>query len=173
MRSTSPLTYARKRIPRCSGGRDPITEIQSAAGEPGQETNAGTQSRSDKLLNSASAQERAQAACDAGRNHAVEAIPMLVSMLGDDRKIEPLACWNSGRWSPALETFKQPSPGEQAAIALASMGSPAFEPLTNELANANASVRRNAAWAIGELTNRSPGKRAGAVPQLITLLNDG
>jgi len=69
-------------------------------------------------------------------------------------------------------TFKQPSPGEDAAIALASMGKPAFEPLTNELANANTSVRRNAAWAIGELTNMSTEKRAGAVPQLISLLND-
>ena len=147
---------------------------QPVATEPIQEPSAATQtqSRSDKLLNSANAQERAQAACEAGRNHAVEMIPILVSMLGDDRNIEPLKCWYSGRWSPALETFKQPSPGEEAAIALASMGKPAIEPLTNELANANASVRRNAAWAIGELTNMSTGQRAGAVPQLVSLLSD-
>lgn len=152
---------------------DPAT-AQPVASEPTQEPNAATQtqSSSDKQLNSASAQERAQAACDAGRNHAVEMIPMLVSMLGDDSKIEPLKCWDSGRWSPALETFKQPSPGEEAAIALASMGKPAFEPLTNELANANVSVRRNAAWAIGELTNMPTGQRADAVPQLVSLLND-
>lgn len=143
----------------------------SIALEPGQEPNA-TQTRSDQLLNSASPQERAQAACGAGKKHAVEAIPTLVSMLGDDSKIEPLKCWDSGRWNPALETFKQPSPGEEAAIALASMGKPAFEPLTNELANANASVRRNAAWAIGELTNMSTEKRTGAVPQLVSLLSD-
>lgn len=141
---------------------------QSPATELTQEPNA-TQTR---LLNSASPQERAQAACDAGRNHAVEAIPILVSMLGDDSKTEPLKCWDSGRWNPALETFKQPSPGEEAAIALASMGKPAFEPLTNELANANASVRRNAAWAIGELTNMSTEQRVGAVPQLVSLLGD-
>ncbi len=145
----------------------------AVATEPTQGPNATqTRSRSDKLLNSASPQERAQVACDAGRNHAVEAIPILVSMLGDDTKTEPLKCWDSGRWNPALETFKQPSPGEQAAIALASMGKPAFEPLTNELANANSSVRRNAAWAIGELTNMSTEKRSGAVPQLVSLLSD-
>jgi HEAT repeat protein/beta-lactamase regulating signal transducer with metallopeptidase domain len=156
-------------------GADPVA-IQSAASqspatELTQEPNA-TQTRSDKLLNSPSPQERAQAACDVGRRHAVEAIPMLVSMLGDDSRTEPLRCWDSGRWNPALETFKQPSPGEEAAIALASMGKPAFEPLTNELTNANASVRRNAAWAIGELTNMLPDERAGAVPQLVSLLND-
>jgi HEAT repeat protein len=33
-------------------------------------------------------------------------------------------------------------------------------------------VRRNAAWAIGELTNMPPGNRAGAVPPLISLLSD-
>ena len=150
-----------------------LSEAPSVAVAPNQEPkDTQAPSRSDQLLNSASPQVRAQAACDAGRNHAVEAIPILVSMLGDDSKTEPLKCWNSGRWSPALDTFKQPSPGEEAAIALASMGKPAFEPLTNELANANTSVRRNAAWAIGELTNMSTEKRAGAVPQLISLLND-
>ena len=33
-------------------------------------------------------------------------------------------------------------------------------------------MRRNAAWAIGELTNMLPGDRSDAVPQLITLLSD-
>jgi len=33
-------------------------------------------------------------------------------------------------------------------------------------------VRRNAAWAIGELTNMTPGERADAAPQLINLLGD-
>lgn len=145
---------------------------QSVAPVPTYERNVVPQSRPEGRLNSPSPEERARAACDAGRNHAVEAIPTLVLMLGDDRKTELLKCWDSGRWSPALETFKQPSPGEQAAIALASMGRPALEALTNELANANGSVRRNAAWAIGELTNMFPGERAGAAPQLISLLSD-
>lgn len=122
-------------------------------------------------LDSPSAQERAQSACAAGLKGDVEAIPGLISMLGDDRRIEAMTC-SYGRWSPALETFKHPSPGEQAAIALASMGHPAFEPLANQLTSANSTVRRNAAWAIGELTNMPPGNRAGAVPSLISLLSD-
>jgi beta-lactamase regulating signal transducer with metallopeptidase domain len=138
--------------------------------EPAPEITVANQS--PKKLDSSNAQERAQAACDAGRNNAVEAIPMLISMLGDDTNIEPLKCWNGGRWNPALETFKQASPGEEAAIALASMGKPAFEPLVDQLDNANVSVRRNAAWAIGELTNFSTSKRSSAVPRLVSLLSD-
>jgi beta-lactamase regulating signal transducer with metallopeptidase domain len=119
-----------------------------------------------------SAQERAQAACAAAQKKAVEAIPNLIAMLGDDAKTELIRCWEGTSWSPALDSFKHPSPGEQAALALASLGPPAFEPLTNQLANSNATVRRNAAWAIGELTGMIPGARAQAVPQLISLLND-
>jgi HEAT repeat protein/beta-lactamase regulating signal transducer with metallopeptidase domain len=121
---------------------------------------------------SSNPQERARDACEAGRRRALEAIPTLISMLGDDAPIQPLKCWDSGRWSPALETFKQPSPGEEAAIALASMGAPALEPLTGALNDSSASVRRNAAWAIGELTNMRESERASAVPRLVSLLND-
>ena len=123
-------------------------------------------------LNSSTAQELAQAACDAGRSKDVDAITSLVSMLSDDRQVEPIACWTTGRWSPALDTFKHPSPGEQAALALASMGRAAFVPLTNQLDSRSAVTRRNAAWAIGELTNMPPGERAPAIPQLISLLTD-
>jgi len=118
------------------------------------------------------AEQRAAAACEAGRKGDLEKIPELIALLADDTKTELLHCWSSGRWSPALETFKHPSPGEQAAIALASMGRAAFLPLANQLGSANATVRRNAAWAIGELTNMPPGERDGAVPRLITLLSD-
>lgn len=121
---------------------------------------------------SLSAQERAQAACTAAQKKAVDAIPNLIAMLGDDAKTELIRCWEGTSWSPALDSFKHPSPGEQAALALASLGPPAFEPLTNQLDNSNATVRRNAAWAIGELTGMMPGARANAVPQLISLLSD-
>jgi HEAT repeat protein len=120
----------------------------------------------------ANAQQRAAAACEAGRKGETEKIPALIDLLSDDTKTELLRCWSSGRWSPALETFKHPSPGEQAAIALASMGSRAFLSLTRQLLSEDATVRRNAAWAIGELTNMAPGERDGAVPQLTTLLSD-
>ena len=128
--------------------------------------------RTETQVNTASADERAKSACDAGRRGDAEAIPSLIAMLGDDSKTQFVTCWDSGRWSPALQTFKHPSPGEQAAIALASFGRGALAPLINQLDSSNATVRRNAAWAIGELTAMHPGERAGAVPQLITLLGD-
>ena len=123
-------------------------------------------------LDSKTPQALASAACEAGRNQDLQAIPTLVAMLADDRETTALACYTNGRWTPALDTFKHPSPGEQAALALASLGPAAFSPLTNELNNANAVTRRNAAWAIGELTRMPPDSRASAIPQLITLLGD-
>ena len=148
------------------------TAATAAATTAASETAPARQSRAERPLNEPTAPARAEAACDAGRRGDVEKIPLLIAMLGDDTKTELLRCWNNGRWSPALETFKHPSPGEQAAIALASMGAPAFLPLTNQLDNSDATVRRNAAWAIGELTRMAPGERDSAVPQLITLLSD-
>jgi len=131
-----------------------------------------SQPRREVQLNASSPDDRAQAACEAGRRGDVKAIPSLVAMLGDDSKTQRLVCYDTGRWSPALETFKHPSPGEQAALALASFGRVAYLPLSNQLDSSNATVRRNAAWAIGELTSMIPGERAGAVPQLISLLSD-
>ena len=131
-----------------------------------------SQPRREVQLNAPTPDDRAQAACEAGRHGDVEAIPSLVAMLGDDSKTQRLICYDTGRWSPALETFKHPSPGEQAALALASFGRTAFLPLSNQLDSQNATVRRNAAWAIGELTSMVPGERSGAVPQLISLLGD-
>jgi len=111
-------------------------------------------------------------ACDAAKRGDVSAIPALIAMLGDDTRTRPVKCWDTSRWSPALETFKHASIGEQAALALASFGRPAFAPLSNELYSSSPITRRNAAWAVGELTNMPPGSRATAVPQLITLLDD-
>jgi beta-lactamase regulating signal transducer with metallopeptidase domain len=154
------------------GGVFSRSQIEQAAQEGRSATATATRTDVGQTLGSDIAQERAREACEAGRKHMLEAIPKLVSMLGDDAPIQPLKCWDNGRWNPALETFKQPSPGEEAAIALASMGRPSLEPLTNALNDANASVRRNAAWAIGELTNMHMSERSRAVPLLISLLND-
>jgi HEAT repeat protein/beta-lactamase regulating signal transducer with metallopeptidase domain len=116
--------------------------------------------------------DRSMSACNAAKRGDVEAIPTLIAMLGDDNKTQLIRCWDTNRWSPALETFKHSSPGEQAALALASFGRQAFAPLSNQLDSTDPTVRRNAAWAIGELTNMPPGSRATAVPQLITMLGD-
>lgn len=135
-------------------------------------TTATNTSQPQAQLNSPAPDERAMSACQAARRGDASAIPSLIAMLGDDSKTQLIRCWDTVRWSPALQTFKHPSPGEQAALALASMGRPALEPLAQQLTSGNATVRRNAAWAIGELTNMIPGERSGAVPQLITLLGD-
>ena len=133
----------------------------------------GRPSEAAQGLGSGDPRARALAACEAGHARAVELIPALVSMLGDDAPVPPVKCWeNNHRWSPALDSFKQPSPGEQAAIALASMGTPSVEPLTRALGAGSAAARRNAAWAVGELTNMREDERAGAVMPLIALLGD-
>lgn len=145
---------------------------QSEARTQDQSRIQATRAEVERTLNSSNAQERAAAACLAGKSGAVEAIPMLIAMLGDDTPTQLLRCWESGRWNPAIESFKQPSPGEQATIALASMGMPALAPLTNALNDTNPSVRRNAAWGIGELTNMEEDDRANSVPALVVLLDD-
>ncbi|HJS24249.1 MAG TPA: M56 family metallopeptidase [Pyrinomonadaceae bacterium] len=146
--------------------------LPAAVQDPVTPTPAASQPHREAQLNAPAAEDRAMSACNAGREGNVDAIPSLVAMLGDDSKTQLITCWDSGRWSPALQTFKHPSPGEQAALALASMGRKTLGPLSQQLDSSNAIVRRNAAWAIGELTNMRPGERGGAVPQLITLLGD-
>ncbi|MDT4897259.1 MAG: hypothetical protein QOH25_2336 [Acidobacteriota bacterium] len=168
--ATAHSVGAKELTDESSAGVSLPTEIPAQGGSSATQKLAA--SVQQQGLSSGNAQERAQAACEAGRKRMVEAIPKLVSLLGDDAPIQPLKCWDNGRWNPALETFKQPSPGEQAAIALASMGTPAVEPLTSALGDSNASVRRNAAWAIGELTNMRGSERANAVPALASLLTD-
>ena len=149
-----------------------VVNLPAPQQEPVAQPVAFAEPRQEPRLNAPNADERAKSACDAGRRGDAEAIPSLIAMLGDDTKTEFVKCWDTGRWSPALQTFKHPSPGEQAAIALASFGRRALVPLTNQLDSPNATVRRNAAWAIGELTAMLPGERSGTVPQLITLLSD-
>lgn len=139
---------------------------------PGQEGLTASHAEEVQALSAADPEARAAAACALGRRRAVEAIPALVALLGDESPVRPLRCWASGNWNPALESFKQPSPGEQAAIALAAMGRPAVEPLIEALGDASPSVRRNAAWAVGEVTGVPPFGRAKAVPPLVSLLRD-
>src|SRR5262249_44787746 len=98
--------------------------------------------------------------------------PSLIGLLGDDTPIQQIKCWDSGDWSPARNPFMQASPGEQAAIALASLSQPAIEPLIAALNNGDPSVRRNAAWAIGEIRGGLATNRAAAVEPLIATLSD-
>lgn len=149
-----------------------VLNLPAVAQEPVAQPVTSAELRQEPRLNEPTANERAKSACNAGRQGDAAAIPSLIALLADDTKTEFVKCWDTGRWSPALHTFKHPSPGEQAAIALASFGRRALAPLADQFNSPNATVRRNAAWAIGELTAMLPGERAGAVPQLITSLGD-
>src|SRR5262245_9087317 len=129
-------------------------------------------SMSINALQSSNAMERAFMARSLGRLGAFEAIPALINLLGDDTPIRLIKYLDSGDWSPARREFKQASPGEQAAIALAAMSQPAVEPLIAALNNGNPSVRRNAAWAIGEIRGGLVTDRTAAVEPLIATLRD-
>jgi HEAT repeat protein len=129
-------------------------------------------STSINALQSSNAMMRAFAARSLGRLGAFEAIPALINLLGDDTPIRLNKYLDSGDWSPARHEFKQASPGEQAAIALAALSQPAVEPLIAALNNGNPSVRRNAAWAIGEIRGGLVTDRTAAVEPLIATLSD-
>jgi len=132
----------------------------------------GDSSMSMMALRSLDPTERAVAACALGKLGAVDAIPALISLLGDDTPIQSIKCWDGGDWSPARHTFKQASAGEQAAIALAALSQPAVQPLIGALNNGDPIVRRNAAWAIGEIRGGLGTNRAAAVDPLIATLSD-
>jgi HEAT repeat protein len=116
-------------------------------------------------------QERAAQMCSLGKTRDAAVIPVLIQFLGDDEPISsPIGCWDSGDWSPLLQTFRQSSPGEEAAIALASMSDKAVVPLITALRDSSPSIRRNAAWAIGEIRDGDKINRSIALEPLIWLL---
>ena len=125
-----------------------------------------------KALSSPDPQERAVAACSLATTGDAAAIPFLIQALGDEAAISQINCRWNGTWSPAMRSFKKPSPGEQAAIALASFGQAAVEPLTAALSHANPAVRRNAAWAIGEIRGGPGTDRRDAFEPLMAALAD-
>lgn len=107
---------------------------------------------------------RARAACglrEIGRE-AATALDALVAMLGDDAPVEQSGC--GGRWRVGLEWLT--TPGEQAAAALAEIGRPSVDPLLRALKHTSAFARRNAAWALGAIGEKS------AIPALIEALKD-
>lgn len=124
-------------------------------------------------LGSSNPRDRAVAICSLGRTGEPGAIPSLIQVLSDDEIIPaPLGCWDSGSWSPALRSFHHSSPGEEAAMALAAMGASAVDPLIGALRDPNPSVRRNAAWAIGEIRGGHSVDRSGALDPMVLALSD-
>lgn len=123
-------------------------------------------------LHSNEAETRARAALRLGKQRGDEVVAELVALLSDGAPIARALEWDGpSDWSPALKSWLQPSPGEVAAIALASMGREAAGPLIGALGKSDATARRNAAWALGELHNpRLPG--LPEVPPLVNALLD-
>ena len=101
-------------------------------------------------LDAVDAAVRARAACALRElgDRAADALPSLVKLLADGSPVEGSVC--SRRWwrgGPNDLT----SPGEQAAAALAAIGSRSFQPVANALKSDAWIARRNAAWTLGAL----------------------
>jgi HEAT repeat protein len=112
---------------------------------------------------------RTRAACELRElgKQAASAMSQLTALLEDGSPVDPAACgertWGHGRFNVHQDST---TPGEQAASALVAIGTPAYEPLTRALAGPAWIGRKNAAWALGALGNRS------AVPLLSRSLHD-
>ena len=108
---------------------------------------------------------RTRAACDLRDigDRATDAIEPLVALLGDPTRVDPSICgrerWTSHNSDPT-------TPGEQAARALVSIGSRAFDPVVATLRGGSWVARRNAAWALGAFDDRR------AVSPLVNTLKD-
>lgn len=88
---------------------------------------------------------------------AAQAVPSLVALLDDDAQVSPYICqeewWRNGdhdirRWWRNQEPT---TPGQEAARALAAIGSPSFTPVLAVLPKGGNHARRNAAWILGAL----------------------
>ena len=105
---------------------------------------------------------RAKAACslrDLG-GRAAPAVEALAALLSDASPVDQQICGQ--RW----RRDDTSSPGEFAAAALASIGSPAYTVLERTLQHDIWIARRNAAWGLGVLDD------SRAVPALIATLTD-
>ena len=101
-------------------------------------------------LGSTDAAARAKAACELREREgeAASAVDALVALLPDDAPVDQAVCggnrWRDGRVFPT-------SPGEQAASALAEIGSRSLDPLIKATKHTSRVARKNAAWALGAL----------------------
>lgn len=116
---------------------------------------------------------RARAACELGKARLAVAVAKLIDLLGDETPIDAVGCYSRDDyrdWRPRYLSLKQESPGESAALALASIGAAAHDPLIAALAHPSSIVRRNAVWALAEARGKPP--IASLQPRLGVLLED-
>lgn len=125
-------------------------------------------------LSHGSPAQRAWAACALRSLRTPSAIPLLVGQLGDETAVfATKRCKPASDWTPSHEETKgtgMASPASEAAKALAALGDPAVAPLIDVLTDPNPVVRKNAAWAIGEIRGSHQVNREAAIGPLITLL---
>lgn len=146
-----------------------LARIRNARGPSALADPATIQARSVRELTTdltdVDATVRTRAACDLREigDRADGAIPRLVALLGDGTRVNPSVCGRE-RWHGRSEDLT--TPGEQAARALVSIGSPAFEPVLATLGGGSWIARRNAAWALGAFDDRR------AVSPLLHALED-
>lgn len=118
--------------------------------------------------------QRAGAACALRSLRTASAIPLLLGQLGDETAVfAATRCQPASDWTPSHETTKgtgMASPASEAAKALAALGDSAVAPLIAVLSDPNPVVRKNAAWAIGEIRGGHQANREAAIEPLITLL---
>jgi HEAT repeat protein len=129
-------------------------------------------------LYSTDPRQRAEGACQLGERPiaAVVAIPILVSMLGDDVPVPAIECGMSP-WlrrqvqvSADARRWAETSPAKEAAEALGEIGDPAVPSLLQALRHSDWKTRKFAAHAFGETDNLiEVGK---AVSALATTLGD-
>src|SRR6476619_7785133 len=103
-----------------------ITSAQQRSAESSSEVRTNIQK-----LSSASAVDRAEAACRLGKLHAVEAIPSLVTLLADDTKIQQPVCGEKQSWKSDLSNER--TVGEIAAATLSQLAPDSIEPLIKAL----------------------------------------
>lgn len=103
--------------------------------------------------------QRAEAACQIGRRHAEasSAIPVLLSMLGDEVLVTTLDCEMSPWLRRELATnpdalkWSQTSPAQEAAEALGEIGNASIPGLLQALTHGDWKVRSFAAYGLGEV----------------------
>ena len=130
-------------------------------------------------LYSADPRQRAEGACQLGERPeaAIVAIPILVSMLGDDVAVPAIEC-DMSPWlrreltrSADARRWAETSPAKEAAEALGEIGDPAVPGLLQALRHADWKTRKFAAHAFGE-TDRIT-EVGTAVSALVATLRDG
>ena len=99
---------------------------------------------------------RARAACALKKEGdlAADAVRPLVQLLADASPVERSVC--EQHWGQHRDPLT--TPGELAAAALVSIGSRAFDPVLSALKDQRWVARRNAAWALGALSDSRAAK---------------